>query len=151
MSVIVGDKLYESSFRALATNKIVDSLQRAVEFPDVRNLVNEAKINLDDILLIRSKAGKFRKWLQSEGERDRDALIAYHNEVAKESGFTKVSRTTLNLFGILGGATIGGIVENKVPGVPGVAIGALAVAGTEYLFDIAKRINQDWKPIVFGD
>jgi len=151
MSVMVGDKLYESSFRALKTSSAIDTLQRTVEFPNVRNLVNEAKLNLDDILLIRGKAGKFRKWLQSEGERDRDALIAYHNEVAKDSGFTKTNRAMLNLFGILGGAAIGGIVEHKVPGIPGAAIGAVAAAGTEYLFDIAKRMNQDWKPIIFGD
>lgn len=151
MSVVVGDKLYESGFRALKTNSIIETLQKAVEFPSVRNLVNEAKLNLDDILLIRSKAIKFRAWLQTEGERDRDALIAYHNEVAKDSGFTRASRTMLNIFGILGGAAIGGIIENRIPGLPGTIIGATAVAGTEYLFDIARRIDQDWKPIVFGD
>lgn len=151
MSTIVGDKLYESGFQALKTNSIVDTLQRAVEFPNLRVLTNEANLNLDDILSIRNKAGKFRRWLQSEGERDRDALIAYHNEVAKDSGFAKTSRTMLNVFGILGGAAIGGIVENKLPGIPGTAIGAVAAAGTEYLFDLANKINQDWKPIVFGD
>lgn len=89
-----------------------------------------------------------RQFLES---RDRDALIAYHNEVAKDSGFTKVSRTALNIFGIMGGAAIGSVVESKLPSLSGAAIGAAAAAGTEYLFDVARRINQDWKPIVFGD
>ncbi|MGA2505642.1 MAG: hypothetical protein ABSG01_16290 [Anaerolineales bacterium] len=151
MDIVVGDKLYESGIRVLKTNTVIDTLQRSVEFPNIRDLINEAKLNLDDVLLIRRKAGKFRKWLQFEGERDRDALIAYHNEVAKDSGFTKVGRSMLNMFGVLGGAAIGGIIENKVPSIPGSVIGALSVAGTEYLFDLAKRINQDWRPIVFGN
>ena len=151
MSIVTGDKLYETGFRVLKTNSIVDTLQKAVEFPNVRNLVNEAKLNLDDVLLIRNNAGKFRNWLQMEGERDRDALIAYHNEVAKDSGFTKINRSVLNIFGIMSGAVIGSVVESKMPGLSGAAIGATAAVGTEYLFDIARKINQDWKPIVFGD
>lgn len=151
MSIVTGDKLYETGYRVLKTNSIIDSLQKTVEFPDVRNLVNEAKLSLDDVLFIRNKAGKFRSWLQAEGERDRDALIAYHNEVAKDSGFTKIGRNALNIFGIMGGAAIGSVIETKLPGLSGAAIGAAAVAGTEYLFDLARKINQDWKPIVFGD
>ncbi len=151
MSIVTGDKLYETGLRVLKNNSIIDTLQKSVEFPNVRNLVNEAKLSLDDVLLIRKKAGKFRRWLQREGERDRDALIAYHNEVAKDSGFTKVSRAALNIFGIIGGATIGSIVESQLPDLPGAAIGAVAVAGTEYLFDVARKINQDWKPVVFGE
>jgi hypothetical protein len=151
MSIVVGDKLYETGFRVLKNNSIIDTLQTSVEFPNVRNLVNEAKLELDDVLMIRKKARKFRRWLQTEGERDRDALIAYHNEVAKDSGFTKVSRAALNIFGIMGGAAIGSIIESQLPGLPGAAIGATAVAGTEYLFDVARKINQDWKPVVFGE
>ena len=71
MSIVTGDKLYETGFRVLKTTTIIDTLQKSVEFPNVRNLVNEAKLNLDDILLICKKAGKFRNWLQTEGERDR--------------------------------------------------------------------------------
>lgn len=151
MSIVTGDKLYETGFRVLRTNSIIDTLQKAVEFPNVRNLVNEAKLNLDDVLFIRKNAGRFRSWLQTEGERDRDALIAYHNEVAKDSGFTKVGRTALNIFGIMSGAAIGSVVESKLPGLPGAAIGAAAAAGTEYLFNVARKIDQDWRPIVFGD
>jgi hypothetical protein len=151
MSIVTGDKLYETGLKALKNNSIIDTLQKSVEFPDVRTLVNEGKLDLDDVLSIRKKAGKFRKWLQSEGERDRDALIAYHNEVAKDSGFTKVSRVALNIFGIMGGAAIDSIVESQLPGLPGAAIGAVSVAGTEYLFDVARKINQDWKPVVFGE
>ena len=151
MSVLVGDKLYESGNRVLKTNTVIDSLQHTVEFPDVRSLVNDAKLNLDDVLYIRSKAGKFRQWLQREGERDRDAIIAYHNEVTKDTGLARIGRSTLKVFGILGGAAIGSAFENKVPGVPGAVIGATSVAGMEYLFDLAAKINQDWKPIIFGD
>ena len=155
MSIVVGDKLYESGVRVLKTESVIEALQGAVEFPNVRELTNQAKLSLDDILRIRSKAGKFRKWLQSEGDRDRDALIAYHTEVAKASGFTKTVPKMLHLFGILGGAAIGYVVKNEVPGIPpgipGVVAGTATSVGTKYLFDLAKKINQDWKPIVFGD
>jgi hypothetical protein len=151
MSIVVGDKLYETGLRILKNNSIIDTLQKSVEFPNVRNLVNESKLGLDDVLGIRKKAGKFRKWLQTEGDRDRDALIAYHNEVAKDSGYTKVGRAALNIFGIMGGALIGSFAETQFPGLPGAAIGATAAAGTEYLFDVARKFNQDWKPVVFGE
>lgn len=152
MSVVTGDKLYETGFRVLKKNSIIESLQKTVEFPDVRNLVNDSKLNLDDVLLIRNKAVKFRNWLQAEGERDRDALIAYHNEVAKESGFTKTSRAALNIFGIMSGTAIGAVVETKLPGISGAVIGAAAgAASTEFLVGVAKKIDKEWKPIVFGD
>jgi hypothetical protein len=151
MGIVIGDKLYETGLRVLKTKSIVDTLQKAVEFPNVRSLVNDSKLSLEDVLSIRKKAGKFRNWLQTEGERDRDALIAYHNEVAKDSGFTKVSRAALNIFGIMGGGALGWVVESQMPNLPGAAMGAVAAAGTEYLFNVARKINQDWKPIVFGD
>ena len=57
MSIVTGDKLYETGFRVLKTTTIIDTLQKSVEFPNVRNLVNEAKLNLDDILLILRRLG----------------------------------------------------------------------------------------------
>jgi hypothetical protein len=151
MSVLVGDKLYESGFKVLKTKSIIDTFQQSVEFPDIRLLTNQAKLGFDEIMHIRSKAEKFRKWLQLEGERDRDALIAYHHEVAKAAGFTKASKKVLSLFGVLGGAAIGGIVESKMPGITGAAIGAGVAATTEFLFSIGEKISNDWKPVIFGD
>ena len=37
-------------------------------------------------------------------------LVAYHREVAKESGLTKVARKTIKLFGVLGGPVVGASV-----------------------------------------
>ena len=151
MGTLVGDKLFESQSKIIKVNNIIESLTFEVEFPAIRELINNGKLNLDDILSIRKNAEKFRNWLQNESERDRNAIIAYHTEVAKDSGFTKASRTMLNIFGIIGGAAIGSAVESKYPGLPGAAIGAVASGGAEYLFDVARKFNQEWKPIVFGN
>src|SRR5690606_25376929 len=82
MATLVGDKLYESQVKALKTENLIHQLNTEVEFPDIRRLVNQRKIGLDSILEIRKKSRKFREWLQQENDRDRNAIIAYHNEVA---------------------------------------------------------------------
>jgi hypothetical protein len=151
MSVLVGDKLFESSVRAGKTKTTIESLEDAVEFPDIRSLVNEAKLDLDDILDIRRKASKFREWLQREGERDRDAIIAYHNEVAKETGIVKLGRSSLRLFGILGIPITEAYVTQHYPGVEPAIIATGASAGIAFLLDVASKIGQDWKPVVFGN
>ena len=150
MSTLVGDKLYEASYKVLEISKIIETLEKSVEFPDVRGLINTAKMNFDDVLLIRDKAKQFRQWLQVEGERDRDALIAYHNEVANQSGFSQVGRTMLLAFGFLSGAALGSIVEDNISSASGEAVGAAVSKGVSYLFDIISKLQHDWKPVIFG-
>lgn len=150
MGVLIGDKLFEAEKRILATSVTIESLERSVEFPDVRNLINFGKMNIDDVLLLRENAGRFREWLKIEGERDRDAIIAYHNEVAKESGFTRIGKKMFSAFGVIGGAAIGALAESEFPGVSGAIAGASAAAGIGYLFDIVSKRQQDWKPVMFG-
>ncbi len=141
MSVLVGDKLYEGA-AATKTENTIESFERSVEFPDIRALVNNGQIGFQDVLAIRKKAKRFRDWLQQEAERDRDAIIAYHQEVAKESGFISVGRKGLSLFGVIGGAIIGA----KYTGEAGAVIGA----GVGYLLDLAAKLGAEWKPVVFG-
>jgi len=142
-SIIVGDKLFESNEKLDQTKGNIEDLQTTVEFPELRQLVNSGKIGIDEILYIRSKAKKFRNWLQDEADRDRDAIVAYHHEVAKESGLIKYGRKSLNLFGVVGGAALGAAV--------GDVTGAVAGASTGYLLDIASRLGTDWRPVVFGN
>ncbi len=68
MSSLVGDKLYETSLRADKTDTVIQSLQEAVEFPDIRTLVNTGQLSLDEVLEIRTKSKRFRAWLQQESE-----------------------------------------------------------------------------------
>ena len=56
-----------------------------------------------------------------ESDRDRDAIIAYHHEVAKESGIVKATRKALNLFGVIGGGALGGALGNVMSGIEGAA------------------------------
>ncbi|MEM7249308.1 MAG: hypothetical protein AAF533_28605 [Acidobacteriota bacterium] len=141
-SCLVGDKLYEAD-RLLRPTSIIESLQEEVDFPDIQRFVNEERLRLGDVLALRKKAGKFREWLQTESERDRNAIIAYHHEVAKESSTTSVGRKALRLFGVLGGAAVGAATG----GMPG----AVAGAGVNYLASLAAGLREDWRPVVFGD
>lgn len=151
ISRLVGTKLHESSLRLDATRDLITELQGEVEFPDVRALVNARQLNLETVLTIRKHGAKFRRWLQSEVERDRNALIAYHHEVAKESGFTRSMRRGLALFGVLGGGALGGAAGEAIgsPSMGGV-VGA-GTAGLAFLIDVASKLGADWRPVVFGN
>ena len=151
MSVLVGDKLYESAEVVAKSGEIIESLKAQVEYPDIRYLVNTGKLNLKDILAIRKKAKKFRSWLQAENDRDRDALIAYHNEVAEELKIVKFGRSSIKVFGILSAGALGGIVGASIAGPPGSALGGLTGSAVGYLGDVMSKINSDWKPVVFGN
>jgi len=151
MSRVIGDKLLESAGTLSATNELISELTVEVEFPDVRQMVNAGLLSLRDVLAIRRKAARFRSWLQSESERDRNAIIAYHHEVAKESGLLRAARRSLSVFGVLGSGAAGGALGAIVAG-PGLAaaLGAGA-AGAGYLLDIASKLGTDWRPVVFGE
>lgn len=169
---VIGDKLYEISNLEISTKdrkiqNIIENLEAKVEFPNIQLFVNEDKIDFEKVLEIRKKANKFRQWLQTEPERDRDAIIAYHNEIAKQTGFSKIRSRTLNIFGVLASGAVGGAVslaakhlseDNTVAAVTGLA--SLAIASevakkatqkvTEKLFDYGANLGTDWKPVVFG-
>jgi hypothetical protein len=151
MSVLVGDKLYESIHTSTQTGDVIEVLKEKVDFPDIRHFVNENKISLNEVVKIRKKARRFREWLQIESDRDRDAIIAYHHEVAKESGLIRHGRKVINLFGVLGGPA-GSLIGDSVFGPPGgVAIGGIVGGGVGYLANIASKLRKDWKPVVFGN
>lgn len=141
VSVVVGDKLYEAAHAAAKIRNLVNELEVRVDFPDVRRCVNEDKIDFDKVLEIRRKAKKFRQWLQSEGDRDRDAIIAYHQEVANESGFTRVGRRALRMFGCVSGAALGASVvhDHALGAVAGAVIGEGVNEAVKYLFDIGAK------------
>lgn len=150
MGMVVGDKLFEAT-RSISDPQIIpDQLEEEVEFPDVRALVNQGSLNFAQILEIRSKAERFRNWLQNEADRDRNAIIAYHHEVAKESGFSSACRKGLHLFGVIGGSATGSVIGTALGGLPGAAIGAAAGAGIGYLSDLGSKLGTNWRPVVFG-
>ncbi len=99
ISALVGDKLYEQA-RAIKLENNLQHLKAEVQFPDVRALVNQGSVKLEHILEWRPKTKRFRDWLQSESERDRDAIIAYHDEIGKETGIKGRLKKLLALFGV---------------------------------------------------
>lgn len=161
ISVLIGDKLFESAETAVRSRvrnrNVIEELEARVEFPDLRRYVNLDRIKFPQVLQIRDKSKKFREWLQSEADRDRDAIIAYHTEVARASGFTNIARRGLKIFGVLSGAAVGAalVAEPAVGAAIGAAGGAAVHAGAEeavkYLFDLGADLGADWKPVVFGE
>ena len=142
----MGTKLSEVNERFLRAEGIVDTLKAEVDFPNIRDLVNSGVLDFSDVLVLREKAVKFRRWLQDESDRDRNALIAYHHEIAKDAGLVKFGRHTLRLFGAVAGAAIG---ATALPSTP--EIGAGLGGAVSYLADLASKLRQDWKPVVFGN
>jgi hypothetical protein len=151
MSTLAGDKLYECGERLTEPGKIIESLSAEVEFPNIRQLVNSGQIDLGEVLEFRKKGARFRKWLQDESERDRNAIIAYHNEVAQDSGWDIRSRRSLRLFGRLGAAAGGVAIGGAIAGSPGAIIGAVVGEGIKYVIDVACKLGEDWRPVVFGN
>ena len=160
LSIVSSLKLAESNDRRAEHQELVETLERKVEFPDIRRLVNEGKLSIKEVLVVRRHAAKFRKWLQTQAERDSDALIAYHHEVARASGLTDAGGKILRLFGALAGpiaaayssqyglsllnaGVIGAITAGVAP--------PLVEKGVDYVFDLAGKLDAQWKPVVFGD
>lgn len=151
MGMLVGDKLYESTQIVAKSGEVIEELKAKVEFPDIRALVNNGKLDLQEILKIRKKARKFRDWLQQESERDRDAIIAYHNETARDLGFVSAGRKALSIFGVIGGGAIGSLIGTTVSGPVGATLGGATGSAVGYLADLVSKIRADWKPVVFGN
>lgn len=151
MAHLVGDKLYETVATPIRTTETIDELKENVEFPNVRRLVNDGTLNLGDVLELRARANRFRTWLQTGADRDRDAIVAYHNEIAKESRFSGTGRKALRMFGVVGGSGVGSAVGASIAGVPGAAVGGVVGAGITFLTDLGSRLGSDWRPCVFGN
>lgn len=151
ISSLVGDKLYESCYRFTKSKDLIQNLQVDVEFPDIRSLINARQLKFQDIMTIRKKAVKFRKWLQDESERDRNAIIAYHNELAKETNLIKYGRKSLRLFGNFLGSGASAYITSHVQDIAGITAGVTAGLGFPYLFNIISKIGENWKPVIFGD
>ncbi len=130
-------------------------MEAKVEFPDLRRYVNSDKIDFNKILEIRKKAKRFREWLQAESERDRDVIIAYHSEVAKQTGFANIGKKSLRLFGVL--AKLGLSIYTEVQlkehdAATKETVKTLGGNAVDGLFDYgARKLGLDWKPVCFGD
>lgn len=153
MSQVVGNKLYEAEEKMDKTKVTLDNLKSKVEFPDIRKLVNEDTISVEDIFNIRIHADKFRNWLQQEGERDRDAIIAYHNEVSKSSGITKKISGTLKIFGKLTQLAPAAypLATKDLSLASNLAVSGAGLVTAEFLDRIANSMNKEWRPVVFGE
>jgi len=145
---VAGDKLYEIGECRGKKGCVIESLVAEVDYPDIRRLVNERKIGLKEILKIRKKAERFRDWLDQESDRDRNAIIAYHNEITKDAGLSKGIRKMLKLFGVIGGGAVGTFVGGEQGFVAGAIAGSCA---TELVSTLADELTKEWKPVVFGE
>jgi hypothetical protein len=159
VSKVIGDKLYEINALDISSNNlkgknIIEKLETQVEFPKLRHLANLGEVDFNKVLEIRSKAKGVRECLQSNTDKDIAAFIAYHAEVAKQSGFTSIGKKSLKLFGVLTSLAWSIFMEiqfkdDLVTKESAKTFGGKAI---ESLFDYgAKKLGYDWKPICFGD
>lgn len=170
ISQIIGNKLYEISDSDVSRNNVknqnlINRLEHLVNFPDLHLLVNSNHIDFVKILEIRKEGKKFRDWLQeTDAEHDIQIFWAYHNEVAKITGFTKNARKSIKIFGVIAsGIASGGIglaanhfSQNEYLGAAATAISfkvadRFITKGTEKLFDYSAELGSNWKPVCFGD
>lgn len=133
--------------KAARARAIMQELIADVAFPDIRELVNRGEIGVAEVLVLRKKAVRFREWLRSESQFDRDAVIAYLGELATETGWKKDVRKVISAVGLFGGAVVGA----QLAGPLGVAGGALAGGVVSYVGDLAAKLDAGWRPKVFGE
>ncbi len=172
MSQIIGDKLFEIDELQVETLKrqnIIGSIEQTADFPDIYELINQNEIEFDAVLKLRAGGKRFREWLQhTSGGEDWKIWTAYHNETAKEAGFTRNVRKAIKMFGVLAAAVAGaaaGVATKKLTGDDTQAVGAAsasAVVGKALiettankvagkLFDYGAELGTDWRPKCFGD
>ena len=133
--------------RAAKTKLIVDSLVAEVAFPNIRELVNQGRIGFREVSELRSRASRFRKWLRTETDLDRSALIAYHEEIAREAGWKNIGRRILSASGLIAGAAVGAVLGGPL----GAAGGAITGEGVRFVADLASTFDHGWRPVVFGN
>ncbi len=144
MNSLVNNKLAEINSTNTKINSVVKELNVKVAFPKISDLVNNNILKFEDIMYIRKNAKKFRGWLQQEGDHDRDAIIAYHNEVAEKTKLTKFGFGLLSITGSIIGGAIGSVVVGPIGGALGGATGYMA---DKFILSF----NEEWKPMVFGN
>ena len=138
-------KLAQGS-RSARVGEIVERLIENVEFPNIRTLTNEEQVTISAVLELRRKAARFRDWLRSERELDRDAVRAYLGEIAATAGWTRHLGIAIHAAGLFGGAAVSGLAGSVLGPVKGGAAGA----GVNFIFDLAAKFSSGWKPVVFG-
>jgi hypothetical protein len=154
LSGIAGDVLVELEHDpARRISGIVDSLVEEVDFPNVGLHVNQMQLTVQDVLRLRAAAKRFRSWLQDEAEKDRSAGLAFLEEGSAAAGM-RGAKTTLNIFGVLAAAVVGGTVAPVVANVTGLE-GAAAASTAATLIrtgwsSIVDSLSRTWKPVVFG-
>jgi hypothetical protein len=148
---IVGDKLYEANQAVTQsqtkTRTFIRRLELKAAFPDIRRHVNLDKIDFDQVLRFRRnpKTKKFRRFLKAEADGDRDTLVAYLDESARSSGFTRVRKRVLPLLSAGAGFT------SVVGGAMGSAKTAVLGGVASFLIGVGASIGTEWTPKVFGD
>lgn len=139
-------KLGEGS-NAAKVGVIRQELITKVAFPNIRALVNKNQLGVEAVLDLRKHSARFRQWLQSERELQRDPVRAYLGELAEEAGYRKGLGTVVGAAGLFGGATVGAVAAGPL----GAVAGGLAGAVTQYVMDLASKMVAGWKPVVFGN
>ncbi len=136
----------EEGNKAARAKAVLNELVARVSFPDIRDLVNRGQIGVEEVLLLRRKASRFREWLRAEAAFDRDSVISYLGEIADEAGWRKGLGKIVQAIGVFGGAAAGAALAGPI----GAAGGAIAGELIEYVFGLGVMVDSGWRPKVFG-
>ena len=98
------------------------------------------------MLSLRGKGTRFRQWLASEAELERDVLAAYLGELAAADGWKRNLGKVINAAGMFGGAATGAALGGPL----GAVGGAIAGEGLAYVANLAAQLDGGWKPKLFG-
>lgn len=154
---IVGDKLYEAneavSKLPANTHTLVRRLELRAAFPDIRRYVNTDKIDLNEVLRLRrnSQTRRFRRFLRTAPDTEREALLAYLHESATAAGYTRVPKIVLPLVNIVAAAA-GSALGSHITQDPviGGFVGGVLSGGASYLIGLGAAMA-DWTSKVFGN
>lgn len=118
---IVGDKLFEANDviarQQTNTHTLVRRLELRAAFPDIRRYVNTDKIDLNEVLRLRrnSQTRRFRRFLRTAPDTEREALLAYLHESAVAAGYTRIPKIVLPLVSVVAAAAGGALGSAHYP------------------------------------
>lgn len=145
------DKIAESYYTTSKASVITKALSYETEFPDIRSVVVDNKIDPALLKKIRDAAINFRKWLHVDVNLDKSVAMQYHKELASQSGLGSFRSRVFKFLRFLGGPVVGQAVAAACPTLTGRLGGVVANASLQYLADVGQQMNKGWRPSLFGE
>lgn len=131
----------------------VIELQNSENFPDIRTAFNLGEFSWKDILEIRKRAERFRKWFVIDGGNPDIAIKTYSEEFKASTGLTKYRDKAFAIASIIG--TVTGVAAEKLITGNTSALGPIMGSVISNAVPLAKDLfkaseEENWHPRFFG-